>query len=1072
MGRRLALIIGNSIFRESSLARLLTPDADVGALADVLVDPEIGGFDDAKLVVNMSGASIRRSISQFFANKTRDDLLLLYFSGHGVLDEYGDLFLATKETERNYLRGTAIPAGFITDEMDHSRSRRQVLILDCCHSGAFARGSKGSTGASVGTAKAFEGKGYGRVVLTASDATQYAWEGDQVIGDAEYSIFTHYLIEGLRTGKADADSDGEITVDELYDYAYAQVVTQTPKQTPGKWSYKEQGEIIIARAPDKEASKPVEIDLPEFDDEIETKLKRLYDTGLAAYWLEEWERAARAFQAIVEARPEYPGVAEKLLEARRQAELAGLYGKALSALQSEDWNSAMLALEAVVAQAPDYRDAASQLTFAQERKHLVELYDQAKSLVQAEKWRAAGRVLSKMEELEPDFADEEGLKTLIEEKIAALERQRQLENLYNQALGELEAGALQAARESLLKIQEIQPGYAESERLLVKITSEIDRQEEERRRQEKTSALYRQAQSLAQAGQWPKVLAKMEDLRQISPEFEDPEDLFNTAQHQVELARQEAQRQEELAALYAEAVQLVEAGYYQKAADKIVAVREIDPHYPDREGVQGKAVEGLRPKARAELVEPIEEPGAWHQKAIDTLREHIWLTAGASVLILTLVIVGLNAGKFFSSPTELPPQAGAADDQSAAAGETLTQIGGVVSVMVTWQGAELENFLAALQPFRERTGIVVEIINSNDLYTDLSQRIDTGDPPDISGLPSPVAMRDYAEAGDLISLNEILDMARMQEEYDQGFLQLGTLEGELYGAFIKTDIKSLVWYDPKAFDAAGYSIPGNWEELGKLEDQIIADGTAPWCVGIESGAASGWLGTDWIEDIMLRTADLQRYDDWVAQRLPWTDSAIKNAWETWGAIVNDPERVFGGPQSVLSTNFLNSPLPMFEIPPNCYLHRQATYITSFISNQFPDLIPGEDFNFFVFPPIKPEYGTPLLIAGDLFGMFNDTPQSRALMQWLVSSEAQTIWAQQGGYLSPNKHVLPDAYPELFRTQQSQMISGASAVRFDASDLMPSNVNQEFWQAVQDYVGNPQNLDAILEHLEDVRTKTQ
>jgi alpha-glucoside transport system substrate-binding protein len=1072
MGRRLALIIGNSIFREPSLARLLTPDADVGALADVLVDPEIGSFDDVKLVVNMSGASTRRSISQFFANKTRDDLLLLYFSGHGVLDEYGDLFLATKETERSYLRGTAIPAGFITDEMDHSRSRRQVLILDCCHSGAFARGSKGSTGASVGTAKAFEGKGYGRVVLTASDATQYAWEGDQVIGEAEYSIFTHYLIEGLRTGKADADGDGEITVDELYDYAYAQVVTQTPKQTPGKWSYKEQGEIIIARAPSKEASKPVEVELPEFDDETEAKLKRLYDTGLAAYWLEEWERAARAFQAIVEARPDYPGVAEKLREARVQAELAGLYEKALAALQSEDWDSVAIALEAVVAQAPDYRDAASQLAFAQERKHLVELYAQARSLVQAEKWRAAGRVLSKIEELEPDYADEEGLKTLIEEKIAALERQKQIENLYNQALRELEAGTLQAARESLLKIQEMQPGYAESERLLVKITSEIDRQEEERRRQEKTSALYRQAQSLAQAGQWPKVLSKMEALRQISPEFEDPENLFNTAQHQVEVARREAQRQEELAALYAEAVQLIETGYYQKAADKIVAVREIDPHYPDREGVQQRALEGLRRRAQAELAEPIEKPATWYQKAIDTLREHVWLTAGASALILILVILGLNVGNFLSPPTEPPSQAGAADDQSAAAVEPLTQIGGVVSVMVTWQGAELENFLAALQPFRERTGIVVEIINSSDLNTDLSQRIDTGNPPDISGLASPVDLRNFAEAGNLISLNGILDIARMQEEYDQGFLQLGTLDGEFYGAFIKTDIKSLVWYDPKAFDTAGYKVPGTWEELNELENQIIADGTTPWCIGLEASIASGWPATDWIEDIMLRTADLQVYDDWTNQKLPWTDQAVRTAWETWGKIVNDKARVFGGPQNVLITNFTESPFPMFEDPPDCYLHRQALFITSFISNQFPGLVPGEDFNFFVLPPINPEFGTPLLIAGDLFGMFNDTSQSRALMQWLVSSEAQTIWAQQGGYLSPNKRVLTESYPELFREQQSQGISGASAVRFDASDLMPSNVNQEFWLAVQDYVGNPQNLDAILEHLEDIRTSTQ
>src|SRR5438045_5145651 len=133
--------------------------------------------------------------------------------------------------------------------MDRSRSRRQVLILDCCHSGSFAQGSKAMTGENVGIKSAFEGTGYGRVVLTATDATQYAWEGDQVIGEAQNSVFTLYLLQRLRTGEADTDSDGKITLDELYDYVYEQVLALTPKQTPGKWSYRQQGELVIAHNP-------------------------------------------------------------------------------------------------------------------------------------------------------------------------------------------------------------------------------------------------------------------------------------------------------------------------------------------------------------------------------------------------------------------------------------------------------------------------------------------------------------------------------------------------------------------------------------------------------------------------------------------------------------------------------------------------------------------------------------------------------------------------------------------------------------------------------------------------------
>jgi hypothetical protein len=156
------------------------------------------------------------------------------------------LFLAANDTEINILEATGIPAEFVTYAMNNSRSQRQLLILDCCNSGAFAHGSKSASGVgkSMGIATAFEGSGFGRVVLTATDATKYAWEGDKVIGDTQKSVFTHFLIEGLK-GDADQNGDGRIDVDELYDYAYDQVVRQTPKQTPGKWSYRQQGDLIL-----------------------------------------------------------------------------------------------------------------------------------------------------------------------------------------------------------------------------------------------------------------------------------------------------------------------------------------------------------------------------------------------------------------------------------------------------------------------------------------------------------------------------------------------------------------------------------------------------------------------------------------------------------------------------------------------------------------------------------------------------------------------------------------------------------------------------------------------------------
>ncbi|MDZ7344811.1 MAG: caspase family protein, partial [candidate division KSB1 bacterium] len=245
--RKFALIVGTSDYDDPTLAKLKTPDADVRALAEILRDPAIGGFDSVTTLVNQLESDVSRSIESFFAQKKPDDLLLLYFSGHGVLDDRGRLYLAVKDTKRELLKSTAIAAAFVTGEMDSCRSKRQVLILDCCHSGAFERGAKGDMQA-VNEAT-FEGNGYGRIVLTASDSTQYALEGDQVIAQAELSLFTHFLIQGLQTGEADTDGDGRITLDELYEYVHTQVLNQTRKQTPQKWGYKLQGELLIAMNP-------------------------------------------------------------------------------------------------------------------------------------------------------------------------------------------------------------------------------------------------------------------------------------------------------------------------------------------------------------------------------------------------------------------------------------------------------------------------------------------------------------------------------------------------------------------------------------------------------------------------------------------------------------------------------------------------------------------------------------------------------------------------------------------------------------------------------------------------------
>ncbi len=385
-----------------------------------------------------------------------------------------------------------------------------------------------------------------------------------------------------------------------------------------------------------------------------------------------------------------------------------------------------------------------------------------------------------------------------------------------------------------------------------------------------------------------------------------------------------------------------------------------------------------------------------------------------------------------------------------------------IVVLGVWGGSEREAFQDAVAPFTEKTGIGVAFEGTRDLAAVLTTRVEAGNPPDIAILPNPGQLYEFAAQGKLVPLDDILDVEQIKKDYGQSWVDLASYDGKLYGIFYKVAIKSLVWYNPKAFEARGYTVPTTWDEMMDLTEQIAQDGATAWCIGLESGAASGWPGTDWIEDIMLRTAGPEVYDQWVRHEIPWTDPAVKKAWEMFGEIVLNENYVYGGPQGALNTNFGDAPRPLFEDPPGCYLHRQASFITGF----FPEgLKADEDYNFFVLPPIDPKWGTPALIAGDVVVVFNDTPEVREFVKYLASAEPQTIWAKKGGFISANKQVPLDAYPDDLTRNMAKAIVEAQVARFDGSDLMPAAVGAgAFWQGVLDYVSG-QPLDQVLQAIE-------
>jgi uncharacterized caspase-like protein len=225
------MVVANDDYQDRTLRRLRAPAVDATELARVLRDPDIGGFD-VEIALNEPEHGVRRRLSAFFDNRGVDDLLLLHLSCHGLKDEDGRLYFATPDTEMDHLDATSIPSEFLNRQMTRSRSRRIVLLLDCCYSGAFARGLLSRAGDRVDIKERFEG--HGRIVLTASSAMEYAFEGGELAGEGSPSVFTSALVRGLSTGDADRNHDGFISVDELYDFAYDQVRAVTPSQTPGQ----------------------------------------------------------------------------------------------------------------------------------------------------------------------------------------------------------------------------------------------------------------------------------------------------------------------------------------------------------------------------------------------------------------------------------------------------------------------------------------------------------------------------------------------------------------------------------------------------------------------------------------------------------------------------------------------------------------------------------------------------------------------------------------------------------------------------------------------------------------------
>ncbi|MCE0506123.1 ABC transporter substrate-binding protein [Roseivivax sp. GX 12232] len=426
-------------------------------------------------------------------------------------------------------------------------------------------------------------------------------------------------------------------------------------------------------------------------------------------------------------------------------------------------------------------------------------------------------------------------------------------------------------------------------------------------------------------------------------------------------------------------------------------------------------------------------------------------------LIATTALTCALAGP--ATAQELPFAPGAEDRFSwnsfTSFSEAHDLSGESLEILGPWTGNDAALISSVVAYFAEATGADARYSGTGNFEQSVVVSLNAGTPPGVAAVAQPGLARDLAAKGLLTPLGQdTADWVRQNYSAGESWVDLASFAGPegdqgLYGLFYKVDVKSLVWYSPRAFDEMGYDVPESLEELKELTEEIAEEGGTPWCIGLGSSDATGWPATDWVEDLMLRLHPPQDYDAWVANEMPFDDPKVLDAIEEYGWFARTEGFVAGGAQAAATTDFRDSPAGLFSVPNECYMHKQATFIPTF----FPEGVEmGEDVDFFYFPASEErDLGRPVLGAGTMFVITEDSPAARAFIEFLKTPIAHEVWMAQSGFLTPFTEANPDAYASDMLREQGRILTDATTFRFDASDLMPGEIGTSaFWSAMIDY----------------------
>jgi alpha-glucoside transport system substrate-binding protein len=390
-----------------------------------------------------------------------------------------------------------------------------------------------------------------------------------------------------------------------------------------------------------------------------------------------------------------------------------------------------------------------------------------------------------------------------------------------------------------------------------------------------------------------------------------------------------------------------------------------------------------------------------------------------------------------------------------------------VEIVFGFGGDQSKGFQQSLADFQQSSGIKIKFTEASQSFDTLIRtRVRANNLPDIALFPQPGILKDFVTQGKMTDLSTQLDVEKLKSDFVPGTLDAGEVDGKYYGVPVSYNLKSLVFYPKKAWEQKGYTAPTTQDELLTLTNKIKSDGTTPWCLGMESSAATGWVATDWIENNLLVEAGPDTYDKWVNHEIPFNDPAVKTAAESWEKLVLADGNVLGGRKQVVSTAFATSANPAFATPPRCYLHRQGNFITQ--SGFFPkNVVADIDNQVGVFQyPGKTAEERPMLGGGDLAAVFNGKDDdTKQVMAFLTGADYKG-WNETAGFLSPRKDFESTNYKSQLTQQIAKLGQDATVFRFDGSDQMPGVVGSgSFWKGMVAWVSGGKELDGALNDIE-------